>query len=94
MIFKVTNFDAFYDEKSSRLCINSAYFQFVRNFPYIEKLALALSPIVGCPVPPSLDWRQGMIHYSFRYFLLCRMFSMRKLFLDKYDNLAKFKFNT
>ncbi|KAI1725313.1 endonuclease/Exonuclease/phosphatase family domain-containing protein [Ditylenchus destructor] len=54
----VTNFDAFYDEKSSRLCINSAYFQFVRNFPYIEKLALALSPIVGCPVPPSLDWRQ------------------------------------
>ncbi|KAI1731807.1 endonuclease/Exonuclease/phosphatase family domain-containing protein [Ditylenchus destructor] len=54
-----TNFDVFYDEKSSRLCINSAYFQFVRNFPYIEKMALALSPMVGCPVPPSLDWRQN-----------------------------------
>lgn len=60
-LIKMKNYEIFYNLNCHSLKIGSNSYELIRDSPCLLKVISTLTPIVGCPVIPSLNWKQSKI---------------------------------
>ncbi|KAF7623537.1 Endo/exonuclease/phosphatase domain-containing protein [Meloidogyne graminicola] len=55
---KTKNFDVFFGQRPcTKIEIGDTEYIVVKDTPWLDKLEIALEPLVGCPLMPSVDWK-------------------------------------